>query len=402
MTVIDPRAGESVMTAATELHRTPLYEFHKAQGGKLVDFAGWEMPLTYAWPAGGGGIRDEHEQVRTSGGFFDVSHMGRVAIKGRHARRLVERLVTRRVSDMQHGQCRYALCLNEDGGVKDDVLVYRLDDDDFLIVCNAANREKLLGHFVEVQHAGGREGGPFSCKIDDRTFKTAMVAVQGPRVMDVVSKVSSEVPTLKKYRFVEKNLLIMKLMVSRTGYTGEDGVEVILPAKAVTQALKMLLKDADGADAVIKPAGLGARDTLRLEAGMALYGNELTEDIDALATGLGFAMNLDKDEDERGESFIGLDALKRIQAEGGPKRKLVGLKIEGKRTARSHMPITAGDDEVGEVTSGCMSPTLGEAIALAYVDAERSEVGTALAVDAGKGRSMEAVVVKPPFYKASK
>ncbi|MEO1130701.1 MAG: glycine cleavage system protein T, partial [Planctomycetota bacterium] len=244
--------------------RTPLHQFHVERGARMVEFAGWEMPLLYAWPDGGGGIIDEHRQVRSSGGFFDVSHMGRVRIKGRHARRLVERLNTRRVSDMQPGQCRYSLVCNEQGGVKDDVLVYRQDDDDFLLVVNAANRTKLLEHFEQV-----RTSGELVCDIDDRTSKTAMVAIQGPRVMEMISRFSREIPTLKRYRFVEKNYLVMKLVVSRTGYTGEDGVEVILPANMVTMAMKMLLKDmAEGDDAIVRPAGLGARDTLRLEAGM--------------------------------------------------------------------------------------------------------------------------------------
>ena len=382
------------------MQRTPLYQHHVDHGGQMVDFAGWEMPIMYRWPdeiGGGGGIHDEHHQVRNSGGFFDVSHMGRVRMKGRHARRLVERLCTRRISDMKPGQCRYSLMCNDQGGVKDDVLVYRVDDDDFLIVVNAANREKLLPHFDAVK-------GDLVCDIEDRTFKTAMVAIQGPKVMDVVSNFSKEIPTLKRYRFVQKNFLVMKLLVSRTGYTGEDGVEVILPANMVSMAMKMLMKDiGKGEAAIVKPAGLGCRDTLRMEAGMALYGHELGEDINALASGLDFAMNLDKDDDERGESYVGADALKKSRDAGGPPSKLVGLFVDGKRTARAHMKVLDGSKEVGEITSACLSPTLERPIAMAYVAPDAAAPGTRLAIDTGReGKTLDAEVTPLPFYKKPK
>ncbi len=381
------------------MHRTPLYQHHVDHGGQMVDFAGWEMPIMYRWPeeiGGGGGIIQEHRQVRDSGGFFDVSHMGRVSVKGRHARRLVERLCTRRIADMQPGQCRYSLMCNDQGGVRDDVLVYRIDDDDFLIVVNAANREKLLPHFEAVK-------GDLVCDVEDRTFKTAMVAIQGPKVMDMVSNFSKEIPTLKRYRFVQKNFLVMKLLVSRTGYTGEDGVEVILPANMVAMAMKMLMKDiGKGEQAIVKPAGLGCRDTLRMEAGMALYGHELGEEINALASGLGFAMDLDKDEDERGEAYVGADVLKRTRDAGGPPTTLIGLLLEGRRTARAGMKVTDAGTEVGEVTSACLSPTLERPIAMAYVERGASEPGTRLAVDTGKGKTLDAEVAALPFYKRPK
>ncbi|GAB4517900.1 MAG: glycine cleavage system aminomethyltransferase GcvT [Phycisphaerales bacterium] len=385
--------------------RTPLHDHHLKQGAKMVDFAGWEMPIMYKWPdeiGGGGGIHDEHKQVRTSGGFFDVSHMGRVHIKGRHARRLVERLVSRRVSDMQPvhgdgpGQCRYAFVCNERGGVKDDVLVYRMDEDHFLLVVNAANREKLLAHFEEV-----RDAGEFKATIDDVTKKTAMVAIQGPRAMEVISKFSKEIPTLKKFRFVEKNYLIIKLLVSRTGYTGEDGIEAILPANVVDMAMKMLLKGAGDADnQLVKPAGLGCRDTLRMEAGMPLYGNELTEDIPATASGFGFAINLDKHTDERGEDFIGGAALRELEAQGGPTRVLTGLTLDGKRTARAGMRVLEGDNEVGVVTSACLSPTLSVPIAMAYIDKARLDAGATVCIEKKADERMNCTITPLPFYKA--
>lgn len=371
------------------MHRTPLYQFHVDHGAKMVDFAGWEMPISY------GSIMEEHRQVRDSGGVFDVSHMGRLRISGRHARRFLERLCTRRVSDMAEGQARYTLFCNERGGVRDDGLVYRLDDDEFELVVNASNREKILEHIERIK-------GDMVFKLKDRTFDTAMVALQGPAVMDHISKVSSEIPTLKKYRFTVKNLLVMKLIVSRTGYTGEDGIEATLPAKGVNQVLGLLMKniDMDAPDAPIKPAGLGARDTLRMEAGMPLYGHELTEDRNALCCGVGFAINMDKDGDERGEPFIGLDALRAAEKEGAG-QKIVGLMVEGRRTARADMPVKKGDDEVGVVTSACMSPTLGRPIAMAMVDAAHSEPGATLQIDTGKA-TLEAEVTKLPFYKAPK
>ena len=374
------------------MHQSPLRQFHLDFGAQMVEYAGWEMPIRY------GSIREEHLQVRRAGGIFDVSHMGRVKFRGRHARRLLERLCTRRIHDMQIGQCRYSLVCNEHGGVRDDVLVYKLDEDEFLVVANASNREKMLSHFEQV-----RAEGDLTVSIDDETLKTAMIAIQGPNVMELVSTVSSEVPMLKRYRFLVKDLMIIKVLVSRTGYTGEDGVEVILPASAVGMALKLLLKDLKPGDpdAPIQPAGLGARDSLRLEAGMPLYGHELGEDINALSCGIDFAISLDKDEHEKGEAFIGLEALKKTRDEGGPARKIIGLKIDGPRTPRQAMPVLAGDTEIGAVTSGCASPTLGHPIAMALVDREHTEPGAMMRIDGGR-HQMEAEVVPLPFYKAPK
>lgn len=380
--------------------RTPLYNFHVEHGGKMVDFAGWEMPILYAGAGGApGSIVEEHRQVRTAAGLFDVSHMGRVKVNGRHSRRFLERLCTRRITDMEPGQCRYSLVCNHSGGVRDDIIVYKHDDDDYFLVVNASNREKLLTHFAEIK-------GDLVVNIDDRTMKTAMVALQGPRAMEIVGKFSREIPTLKRYRFVEKNYLILKLLVSRTGYTGEDGVEVVLPATGIEMALKLLLRDVDmtAANALVKPAGLGARDTLRLEAGMPLYGHELGEEVNALASGLDFAIGVDKDKMERGEPYVGMDALKKTRDAGGPPTKLVGLEVEGKRTARQGMTILdkPGGRGVGVITSGCNSPTLGRCIAMGYVDRALSALGTGVTIDSGRGESLPAQVAGLPFYKAPK
>jgi aminomethyltransferase len=378
------------------MHKTPLYQFHLDHKAHMVDFAGWNMPLSYA------GLTQEHHQVRRSGGIFDVSHMGRVKFKGRHARKFLERVCTRRIHDMVAGQCRYSLVCNDQGGVKDDVIVYRMDDDEFLVVVNASNREKLLKHFDEV-----RRSGDYSMDIKDETADTSMVALQGPAVIPLIGKFSKEVPTLKKYRFAVKNLMIVKLIVSRTGYTGEDGVEVILPAGATGLALKLLLNDVDMSkdDAALRPAGLGCRDTLRTEAGMPLYGHELGEEINALSCGVNFAIALDKGEDEKAGPFVGFEALKTSAAAGGPPRTLAGLVIEGKRAARQGAKILKGGKEVGEVTSGCPSPTLGEklggCIAMGFLDRDLHEPGTTLDVDTGRG-VLVGRVTPLPFYKAPK
>jgi len=383
------------MTATTSAHSlltTPFHQFHVDHGAKMVDFVGWDMPLHY------GSILNEHNQVRTSGGMFDVSHMGRLRFTGRDARRFLDHVCTRQIFDMTAGQCRYSLVCNERGGCRDDVLVYRLSETEFVMVCNASNRLKLIEHFEQVKAARG-----FVYKMVDETKSTAMVALQGPKVIELISKFSTEVPTLKRYRFTEKNLIFMKLLISRTGYTGEDGVEVILPARMASQAVQLLLGklggDIGAADAVIKPTGLGARDSLRLEAGMALYGHEITEDIDPVAANLGFAMKLDKGADNPDiGTFIGQAALQKI-AKDGPKRKLTGLKLEGKRSARQDMKVTKSGKEVGVVTSGCLSPTLGYPVAMAYVDAAHSDIGSALEIDLGKA-TVATEIVPLPFYKA--
>ncbi len=378
------------MTAT--LLQSPLHALHTEHGGQMVDFAGWEMPLRY------GSIIEEHLAVRAGIGVFDVSHMGRLAIKGKHARRLLEIACSRKIYDMAEGQCRYSLMCNERGGVLDDVLVYRNDADDFLLVVNASNRLKIMSHLETL-----KAERDLTASLEDNTLSTAMIAVQGPKVMEFIGNFSQEIPALKRYRFTTKNLMVMKVLVSRTGYTGENGVEAILPAKAVAMAMKLMLKDVDldATNAPIKLAGLGARDSLRLEAGMPLYGHELGEDINALASGLGFAMSLDKADDERGEAFIGMEALRASRDAGGPKRVLAGIRLDGKRVARQHNTVSVNGQEVGEITSGCLSPTLGHPIAMAYVDRAHAEPGTLVNVQTGR-TVLEGEVVAMPFYKAPK
>ncbi len=371
------------------MKRTPFYGYHQEHGARFVDFAGWEMPIHY------GSIIDEHNQCRNSGSVFDVSHMGRVRIEGRHARKLLETLLTRKVSDMSVGQARYSLICNERGGVIDDILVYRFPED-WMLVVNASNRAKVLAHLDAVI-----KQFDFTAKVDDQTESTAMIAVQGPRVMERIGKFSSTVPTLKNYWFTEKNLMILKMIISRTGYTGEDGVEVILGAKMASMAIKLLLKDKG--EGIVKPAGLGARDTLRIEAGMPLYGHELDEDTDPLSAGLKFAVALDKDKSTDGPAiprFIGQDALEKIAANGIPKQ-LIGLKIDGKRTPRQGANIVHDGNKIGTVTSGCLSPTLGVPIAMAYITPGAVMEGDAVGIPLGSGEVV-GKVCKLPFYKRAK
>jgi aminomethyltransferase len=363
------------------LKRTPFYDFHVSSGAKMVEFAGWEMPILYR------GIVDEHEQTRKSGSIFDVSHMGRLHFSGKDAIAFLNKVLTRNVAEQQVGQSRYSLVCNESGGVLDDVIISR-DLKNWILVVNSSNREKLVRYFNELRRSTGLD-----FDMSDQTEATAMVAIQGPRVIDRLSDVLPvDIKGMKRYHFVTDSFMLIRFTLFRSGYTGEDGIELVIPAKMAAMAMKLLAGKTDKPDATIKPAGLGARDTLRLEAGMPLYGHELTETIDPISAGLGWAVDLTKD-------FVGVQRLREIK-EKGPARKLVGLELDGKRIARQGTPIKSADGgaTIGEVTSGTLSPTLGKSIAMAYVDANRAAEGTPLAADL-KGTLNPAKVVKMPFYK---
>ncbi|MGE5607770.1 MAG: glycine cleavage system aminomethyltransferase GcvT [Bacillota bacterium] len=362
------------------LKRTPFYDFHVSAGAKFVDFGGWEMPILYR------SIVDEHEQTRRSGSIFDVSHMGRLWFMGPDAQRFLARVLTRNIADQVVGQSRYSLVCNEAGGVLDDVIVSREHAGHWLVVCNASNRDKLVNYFAEI-----RNGEGFDFELADHTEATAMVAIQGPKVIDhLAPELPIDLRSLGRYHFESADLMLAKLMVFRSGYTGEDGVEIIMPTKLASNLIPLLADHMGQPDAVVKPAGLGARDTLRMEAGMPLYGHELTDAVDPLSAGLGWAVDLTKE-------FIGVEVLRSIK-QHGPKRKLVGLELEGKRIARQHTPILANQTLVGEVTSGTFSPTLQKSIAMAYVDATHAGEGTVLAADL-RGVAIPAKIVKLPFYK---
>jgi aminomethyltransferase len=359
--------------------RTPFYDYHVQAGGRMVDFAGWEMPLLYR------SIVEEHEQTRQSGSIFDVSHMGRLSFTGYDAQAFLDHAVTRRIADQAVGQSRYSLVCNEAGGVLDDIIISR-DSKNWLVVCNASNRGKLVQHFTELRRARG-----FDLDIADNTESTAMIAIQGPKVIEKLAEVLPiDLAGLKRYHFETATVLLIKVQVFRSGYTGEDGVELILSARMAGMAMKLLGGRGDQPGATVRPAGLGARDTLRLEAGMPLYGHELTEMVDPISAGLGWAVDLDK-------RFIGAEALRKIR-DAGPRRRLVGLELEGKRIARQDTPLTLDGAPVGLVTSGTFGPTLQKSIAMAYVDADKAGPGTQLIADL-KGTPAPAKIVPLPFYK---
>lgn len=359
--------------AEEALRRTPLYEEHEKAGARLVPFAGWEMPVQYE------GVKAEHEAVRNHAGLFDVSHMGEVVFRGPDAEKAVQRLVTRDVGRLETGQAGYAAVCYESGGTVDDVLVYK-NPDDFLVVVNAANREKDVAHFRE--HTDGLD-----VEISDESDDWALLALQGPKAEGILQGFTgTDLSGLKYYRYVVGEVDGLHAVISRTGYTGEDGFELYVRPDGAAPMWRLLV------EAGAAPVGLGARDTLRLEAGMCLYGNELDPDTTPLEAGISFAVHLDKE-----ERFLGQEAL-RLEREEGLRKKLVGFKVEGRGIARHEHPVAVDGETVGTVTSGTQSPTLGEAIGLALVLPEVEDSFDVVIRD----RPVRARVVPLPFYKREK
>jgi len=363
---------------SSALNRTPLYDWHVGHGGRMVDFAGWSMPVQYA------SIIAEHQATRTNVGLFDVSHMGRLRFDGPGAGEFLDRLVTRGVGDLKPGRIRYSLVTNESGGILDDVLVYHLRDaaggSYYLMVVNASNRGKIL-EWVRPRLETARD-----VQLSDVTLDWAMIAVQGPKALAAAQPlVEAELDRLKYYQATETRIAGHGGIASRTGYTGEDGCELIVGSAAAAGIWQALV--AAGAIA----AGLGARDTLRLEAAMPLYGHELTEEINPFQAGLAFAVDLE------GRAFPGRDAL--AQAKDDPRlTRRIGLELEGKRPAREGNALLHDGQPIGRVTSGTVSPTLGRAIAMGYVEPQAAAPGTRLAVDV-RGQMLDARVVELPFYR---
>jgi aminomethyltransferase len=373
------------MDKDVELNRTPLYDWHVAHGGRMVDFAGWSMPVQY------GSIVDEHHATRRAIGLFDISHMGRLIVDGPDARAFLDSLLTRRIDDMTPGQVRYSLMCNNAGGVLDDVLVYQIHLPEgglsgYGLVVNASNRTKILAWI------GGRRA-KFDVQIQDKTGDYAMIAAQGPRAIEALDAITDyELTSLRYYHGVMARIGAYRAFVSRTGYTGEDGCEIICDAADAGILWSQLMERAAelGGGAV----GLAARDTLRLEAGMPLYGHELGEDINPVQAGLDFAVNL------RNREFAGREAIVRCQKEHTQPVR-VGLQLEGKRPAREGAVILQADRPVGSVTSGTFSPTFERPIAMGYVKPTAAAPGTPLAVDI-RGQHHAAQVVPLPFYQRGK
>jgi aminomethyltransferase len=363
------------------LAQTPLHGWHVEHGGRMVEFAGWSMPVQY------GSIFEEHQATRAAVGLFDISHMGRLRLEGVGAAEFLDTLLTRRVCDMPLGRVHYALLTNEQGGTIDDVLVSHLADEKgafYLLVVNASNRQKVLEWF-----AIHLESYP-DVRLVDQTFEQAMVAVQGPRAWEAVAPLCDFDPREMKYYTGRSGQLgPLPGIVSRTGYTGEDGWELVVPATAIEQVWDQL--DASSRRLGGAAVGLAARDTLRLEAAMPLYGHELSESISPLQAGLDFAVDFE------GRTFVGREALLEIKHDESLPRR-VGLVTTGRRVPREGYPIQAAGRVVGEVTSGTFSPTLGKPIAMGYVapPLERGESEWTIEL---RGRIEAARIVPLPFYR---
>jgi len=362
--------------------RTSLYDQHVALGGRIVPFAGWEMPVQYT------GIVDEHQAVRKAAGLFDVSHMGELRLRGEYSSHVVDYLVTNDARRLADGQAMYTCACNEKALILDDLIVYRHSQDDWRIVCNASNRDKMARHFARAAKD--------HCEYDDESDETALVALQGPRAFEVLAATGDDarrLGELKSFHFREATVGGVRCTVARTGYTGEDGVEIFC-AWDDAPALWRALIDA-GRPLGLKPAGLGARDTLRLEARLSLYGNDIDETTNPIEAGLGWVVKVEKGD------FIGRAALMEIKARPLP-RKLVGFEVTGRGVARHGYPLRDLEGrEVGLCTSGSPGPTVGKNIGLGYVPSAMAEVGTRLLVDC-RGKNVDAVVVQTPFYKRAK
>ena len=354
------------MTSTTELRRTPLHERHSAAGAKLVPFAGWEMPVQYV------GIRDEHVAVRTGAGVFDVSHMGQVETRGPDALRFLQRMLSNDLRRMPEGGAQYSVMLREDGGVLDDLFSYRLAECEFLTVTNAANHEKDLAWLQA--HTEG-----FDVDVIDAHSKFAMLAVQGPKARALVHGLTDgNLPS--RFHVCQRTVAGVPTLICGTGYTGEDGVELLLDPDQAAKVWDALTS------AGATPVGLGARDTLRLEVCFHLYGNDLSEDRGPIEAGLGWCC-------KEATGFIGSEAVARARREGTAE-KLVPFAIEGQGIARQGNPVVGG----GEVTSGTFSPCLERGIGMAYVSSARAEPGTHFEIDV-RGRVRPAVIEPKPLYR---
>lgn len=362
----------------SDVKRTPIHPLYGELGARLVPFAGWEMPIQFS------GISEEHRAVRERAGLFDVSHMGELEIRGPAASTLVNRLITNDVTRVADGQALYTCACNEQGTILDDLIVYRRSAEDLLIVCNASNRDKIAAHF-------GRFSAP-DARVRDASDDYALLALQGPRAFAVLARAGSEpdLEQLPSFHFRSAVVGGIECTVARTGYTGEDGVELFVAPDRAAELFSRLLEA--GAPEGVVPVGLGARDTLRLEARLSLYGNDIDETTNPIEAGLGWVVKLDKPD------FIGKAALEKIVADG-PQRKLVGFEMTGRGIARHGYPLLdAQGAPIGVCTSGAPSPTLGKNIGLGYVPAGMAAVGTPLLVDC-RGKNVSAVVVRTPFYK---
>ncbi|MGW0969791.1 glycine cleavage system aminomethyltransferase GcvT [Streptomyces sp. NPDC002516] len=364
---------------------TALDALHRSLGATMTDFAGWDMPLRY------GSERDEHVAVRTKAGLFDLSHMGEITVTGPGAAALLNHALVGNIATVGVGRARYTMICQEDGGILDDLIVYRLAEHEYMVVANASNAQVVLDALTE------RAAG-FDAVVRDDRDAYALIAVQGPESPGILKAVTdADLDGLKYYAGLPGTVAGVPALIARTGYTGEDGFELFV-APADAEKVWQALTDA-GAPAGLVPCGLSCRDTLRLEAGMPLYGHELTTSLTPFDAGLGRVVKFEKDGD-----FVGRPALQEAaaRAEQNPPRVLVGLVAEGRRVPRAGYQVVAGGEVIGEITSGAPSPTLGKPIAMAYVDAAHAAPGTAgVGVDI-RGSHEPYEVVALPFYKRQK
>ncbi len=373
------------MAVSDAIKKTPLHDVHLALGARMVPFAGFEMPVQYT------GIIDEHMAVRTAAGLFDVSHMGEVFARGPHAFDFVQNLVTNDAARLTDGRAMYTVMCQPDGGIVDDLLVYRLGSEEYMLVINASN--------IESDFAWMQANNPMGAALSNVSDEIALLAVQGPKSFDIVQSLvgdALDLDTIRFYHFAPQApgafLGCSWAILSHTGYTGERGLEIYCKAEDAVRVWVAIMEA--GTPHGLKPAGLGARDTLRLEAGYCLYGNDISRETNPLEAGLGWLVKFDKGD------FVGREALLRVK-EAGPARKLVGLVTEGRGVPRHGYPIldTEGT-EIGVVTSGTQSPVLGQGIALGYVPNEPAFTTPGARLSIGvRNRTLPAVVTKPPFHK---
>lgn len=365
----------------SQLKRTPLFEVYKDYGAKTIDFGGWDLPVQFS------SIKEEHEAVRTKAGLFDVSHMGEIEVKGTDSLKYLQKMMTNDISKLKNSGAQYTAMCYENGGTVDDLLVYKIEEDHYLLVVNASNIEKDFNWLQD--HAEG------NVELKNLSEDMAQLAIQGPLAEKVLQKLAgtnlSDIGFFKFQQDVDLNG--KKALVSRTGYTGEDGFEVYCDAKDAAALWNEILEA--GKEEGVIPCGLGARDTLRFEANLALYGQELSPDITPLEAGIGFAVKVNKEAD-----FIGKEVLKN-QKENGVPRKLAGIEMIDRGIPRHGYPVYKGEELIGEVTTGTQSPTLKKNIGLVLIKKEHAEPETELEVEI-RGKRLKAKIAATPFYKREK
>ena len=365
------------------MKRTPLYECHVDAGARLVDFAGWEMPVQYQ------GVIEEHRAVRTAAGIFDVSHMGEVRVQGPGAEAFLQRLTPNDVSKLAPGRAHYSGLLTERGTYVDDLLIYRLGAEEFLVVVNASNADRDFEWIA----SRAPQGGDTDVSVTNESDRWALIALQGPKAVEILRPLATPgAESLKYYGFLQGEAAGRPALISRTGYTGEDGFELYVAPEDAPGIWRRLLEA--GAPQGLIPAGLGARDTLRLEASMALYGHEIDDTTTPFEAGLAWVVKMNKGD------FLGREALAAQQA-AGLERKLVGFEVQGRGIARQGHEVKSDGHAVGAVTSGTWSPSFEKALGMAYVPVELAAPETPLEIDV-RGRPLAAKVVEVPFYRRPK